>query len=92
MADIYLGISVLLILNILVGLIRVLKGPTAADRMLAAEMFSTSAVVILLLFATATGQDSLVDIALVFALLSAVAVVTFVSRLWIARDSKGEGA
>lgn len=92
MTELYLGAGVLLMINMLIGLIRVLRGPTAADRMLAAEMFSTSAVVILLLFAMATGRDSLVDVALVFALLSAVAVVTFVSRAWIAGDVRDEDA
>ncbi|OOG22707.1 multiple resistance and pH regulation protein F [Thioalkalivibrio denitrificans] len=87
MFEIYVIASLLLMVNILVGLARVLKGPTAADRMLAAEMFATSAVVILLLLATVSGEESLVDVALVFALLSAVTVVTFVSRFWIAGDS-----
>lgn len=72
----------LLMLNILVGLMRVLRGPTAADRMLAAEMFASSAIAITLLLAVVTRREALVDVALVFALLSALAVVTFVNRAW----------
>lgn len=91
MSGLYSILVVLLMLNILVGLVRVLRGPTAADRMLAAEMFSTSAVVIVLLLSALTGRQTFVDVALVFALLSALAVVTFVSRTWSAMQARDEG-
>lgn len=84
MAELHWFLIAVLMVNILVGLTRVLRGPTPADRMLAAEMFSTSAVVIVLLLAVAGGRDALLDVALVFALLSALAVVTFVHRAWTA--------
>ncbi len=89
-----LSILVLLLLaNIVVGLARVLRGPSAADRMLAAEMFSTSAVVILLLLAFILDAPALLDVALVLALLAALAVVTFVGRAWSELDVRdGEGA
>ncbi len=84
MTELYPVVALLLLLNIVVGLVRILRGPTAADRMLAAEMFGTSAVVIVLLMAFVTDNPSLVDVALVFALLAALASVTFVSRAWSA--------
>lgn len=91
----FLSILVLLLLaNIVVGLARVLRGPSAADRMLAAEMFSTSAVVILLLLAFILDAPALLDVALVLALLAALAVVTFVGRAWSEleiRDGDGTG-
>ncbi|TVR63739.1 MAG: multiple resistance and pH regulation protein F [Candidatus Competibacteraceae bacterium] len=87
MTEIYPLLALLLLLNIFVGLTRVLRGPTAADRMLAAEMFSTSVVVIVLLLSVVTDRPTLVDVALVFALLSALAVVTFVSRAWHALET-----
>ncbi len=61
---------------------RVLRGPTAADRMLAAQLFGTTAVAILLLLAEAAGSAALRDVALVFALLAAVTAVAFVRRAW----------
>ncbi|RFA36896.1 monovalent cation/H+ antiporter complex subunit F [Alkalilimnicola ehrlichii] len=82
MDDFLLYLVPVLLLNIVVGMVRVLRGPSAADRMLAAEMFSTSAVAVLLLLAIVGGNDILLDVALVFALLSALAVVTFVRRAW----------
>ncbi|MCC5857203.1 MAG: hypothetical protein JJT90_03540 [Ectothiorhodospiraceae bacterium] len=62
--------------------------------MLAAEMFSTSAVVILLLLAFILDAPALLDVALVLALLAALAVVTFVGRAWSEleiRDGDGTG-
>ena len=76
------GIASFLLLNLAAGLWRVMRGPTAADRMLAAQLFGTTAVAILLLLAEGTGEAALRDIALVFALLAAVAAVAFVQRVW----------
>jgi multicomponent Na+:H+ antiporter subunit F len=77
-----LGVAVFLLLNLAAGLWRVMRGPTAADRMLAAQLFGTTAVAVLLLLAEGMGDPSLRDIALVFALLAAVAAVAFVQRVW----------
>ena len=84
MSELFFALVIVLFLKIAVGLARVMRGPTAADRMLAAEMFSTSTVAIVLLLATITGRTAFADVALVFALLAALAVVTFVSRAWAA--------
>lgn len=95
-SDIHGIIVVILLLNIVIGLVRILRGPESADRMLAAEMFATSAVAIILILAVTMPSPALLDVALVFALLSALAVVTFVSRAWSALaapandDSDGE--
>ena len=64
---------------ILGGLVRVLRGPTRADRMLAAQLFGTTATAILTLLAVATGDRSLLDVALAFAVLAAVTLVAFVA-------------
>jgi multicomponent Na+:H+ antiporter subunit F len=73
-------LALFLLINLMVGMWRVLRGPTAADLMLAAQLFGTIAVSILLLLAQASNQSSLSDVALVFALLSAVTAVAFVRR------------
>ena len=82
MSVLLLGIAAFLVLNLAAGLWRVMRGPTAADRMLAAQLFGTTAVAVLLLLAEAMGEAALRDIALVFALLAAVAAVAFVQRVW----------
>ncbi len=78
----YLALALFLLLNLGAGMWRVLRGPTAADRMLAAQLFGTTAVAVLLLLAQAYGNAALRDVALVFALLAAVTAVAFVRRAW----------
>lgn len=82
MSEFYISVAVFLLLNLAAGLWRVMHGPTAADRMLAAQLFGTTAVAVLLLLAEGMGEAELRDIALVFALLAAVAAVAFVQRVW----------
>ncbi len=78
MDGLYLGIALFLLLNILLGMVRVLRGPSPADRMMAAQLFGTTGVAILLLLAQALAFPALRDVALVFALLGGLAVVAFV--------------
>lgn len=82
MQILYLALALFLLLNLGVGMWRVLRGPTAADRMLAAQLFGTTAVAVLLLLAQAYANPALRDVALVFALLAAVTAVAFVRRAW----------
>jgi multicomponent Na+:H+ antiporter subunit F len=86
----YLGLAVFLLVNLGGGLVRILRGPAPADRMLAAQLFGTTGVAILLTLAAATGMRGLRDVALVFALLGPVNAVVFVS--WTRRrESEQEG-
>lgn len=86
-----MGFAVVLLLTIIVGLYRVERGPTPADRMLAAQLFGTSGVATLLILAQALEEPALRDIALVFALLAAMAAVAFVKRAWYSGHSDSEG-
>ena len=80
--SIYIGFAVALLATIIVGLLRVERGPSPADRMLAAQLFGTSGVAMLLLLSVGLDTPSLRDVALVFALLAALTVVAFVKRAW----------
>ncbi len=82
----YIGVALFLLLTLVAGLWRILRGPTAADRMLAAQLFGTTAVACLLLLAQALEQPALRDIALVFALLAVVTAIAFVRRAWTAEN------
>ena len=82
MQTLYLALALFLLLNLSVGMWRILRGPTAADRMLAAQLLGTTAVAMLLLLAQADGNAALRDVALVFALLAAMTAVAFVRRAW----------
>lgn len=82
MTAVYVVVALFLLATLVAGLWRVLRGPGAADRMLSAQLFGTTAVACLLLLAEAGETPALRDVALVFALLAVVAVVTFVRRNW----------
>jgi len=82
----YLALALFLLLNLGAGMWRVVRGPTAADRMLAAQLFGTTAVATLLLLAESTATAVLRDVALLFALLAAVTAVAFVRRIRLERE------
>ncbi|HRQ04429.1 monovalent cation/H+ antiporter complex subunit F [Nitrosomonas halophila] len=82
MTLIYLMITCFLFLTLMAGMWRILRGPTAADRMLAAQLFGTTAVAILLILAQLAEQPAFRDAALLLALLATVTVVAFVHRAW----------
>ncbi len=82
MTAFYLGLASFLLITLAAGMWRILRGPSQADRMLAAQLFGTTAVAILLVLAQAMEQAALRDVSLVFALLAAVTVVAFVRRAW----------
>lgn len=83
MDDFLIVVAAFLIVNVGAGLIRVARGPSPADRMLAAQLFGTTGVAILLVLAQATDSPELRDVALVFALLAVVVSVAFVKRGWV---------
>jgi multicomponent Na+:H+ antiporter subunit F len=60
------------------GMVRIYRGPTLADRMLAALLCGTSGVAILLLICQAMAVRAATDIALVFVVLSVIASIAFV--------------
>ncbi len=82
MQNLYIILALFLLLNLLAGMWRILKGPAAADRMLASQLFGTTAVAILLLLAQIESLMALRDVALVFALLAAITAIAFVRRNW----------
>jgi multicomponent Na+:H+ antiporter subunit F len=78
---VYLGLALFLMLNVVGGLLRVARGPTRADRMLAAQVLGTAGVALLLVLGEVQSIPAMQDAALVFALLAAIAIVAFVKRV-----------
>lgn len=76
------GLAVLLLASLVLGLIRIWRGPGFADRMLAAQLFGTTGVAALLVLAELLHMPALRDVALLLALLAIVAVLAFVARVW----------
>ncbi len=82
MSEALAAVALLLLLALVAGVARIARGPTQADRMMAAQLFGTTAVAILLLLGAAFDAPALIDVALVVALLAVVAAVAFVRRSW----------
>lgn len=74
----YLGlIAVLLLATLLAGLVRVIRGPEPAARLMGGQLLGTTAVAILLVLSQMSGQRAFLDAAMVFVILAAVALVAF---------------
>lgn len=86
------GLALALLLTLIAGLIRVWRGPTVADRMLAAQLLGTTGAAILLLLAEGTGAPALRDVALVQSVLAATATIVFVRRWPLSTDGTGSDA
>ncbi len=84
------GVALFLVLTVLAGLARIGRGPTAPDRMLAAQLLSTTGTAILLLLAEGLSSPPLRDVAIVAALLASISTVVFVRR-WAATAGEPAG-
>lgn len=80
MAEFLITMAGVVLAVVAVGLTRVLRGPTDADRMMAAQLLGSGSVAALLLLAMGLGA-AIVDAAVILALLAAFAVATFVSSV-----------
>lgn len=78
MAEALIAAAAAVLLTALLGLLRVLRGPGLADRVMAAQLVGTGSIGALLLAGVATGQAALLDMALTLALLAAFAIVAMV--------------
>jgi multicomponent Na+:H+ antiporter subunit F len=75
----YLSVIIgLLLITLLGGLWPIVRGPTAADRMLAAQLFGTLGVAILVLLAALIQKPAVFNAALVLALLAPLVLIAFV--------------
>jgi multicomponent Na+:H+ antiporter subunit F len=72
--------ALLLLATLGAGLVRVVRGPTPSDRLMAAQLLGTTGIAVLLVLAPVVRVPALVDVALVFALLASVAVAAFTRR------------
>ncbi|MDZ7826957.1 MAG: monovalent cation/H+ antiporter complex subunit F [Gammaproteobacteria bacterium] len=70
--------ALILLVNLGLGMVRVYRGPTGADRMLAALLFGSTTVAVLLVLAEWTRIPALRDVALLFVMLAAITSVAFV--------------
>lgn len=94
-------VAVVLLAALLVGLIRIWRGPELADRMLTAQLFGTTGIALLLVLSELQDMAALRNAALLLALLAVMSTVAFSSRVWRAdrrlpqlsdEDERGDAA
>ena len=71
-------VTLIVLASVVAGMLRVLQGPTAADRMLAGLLLGSGGVAVLLLLANIMALSALNDVALVFVVLATATTATFV--------------
>ncbi|KYK22152.1 cation:proton antiporter [Thermoplasmatales archaeon SG8-52-4] len=79
----YLVVLGFLLLSIFLVIIRVLKGPTAPDRVVGLDTINTIVIVSMIVFGAATKNIIYIDVAIIYALLS------YISTLFIAKYLEG---
>jgi multicomponent Na+:H+ antiporter subunit F len=78
MVEFLLGAAAFILGMVALGLVRVLRGPTDADRIMAVQLLGTGGIAAVLLVGAASGESATVDVALILALLAAFAAFAFV--------------
>ena len=79
----YFVVLLVLFLSVIMAAIRIVKGPTAPDRVVRLDTINTIVIVAMVIFGAAFQEVIYIDVAIVYALLS------FVSTLFIAKYLQG---
>lgn len=72
---VYAAASLAVLVALALAVFRALAGPTVFDRVLAANMIGTSAIMILALFGFMTGRPEFLDIGILYALLNLISTL-----------------
>ena len=78
----YITLLIILSFMLLICLIRAVRGPRIADRLMAVNMMGTMVMVMISVLALMLGESYLVDICLIYAMISFLAVVVL-SKVYI---------
>ena len=78
MADFLMTAAGFVVVTVALGLVRILRGPGDADRIMAAQLLGTGGIAALLLWGEAMDAPAAADVALTLALLAAFVSVAFV--------------
>ncbi|WP_318570289.1 cation:proton antiporter [Salinigranum marinum] len=70
--DVLVAAAAAFVVASLVGVYRIVRGPTMPDRVIAVNVIGSNTVIIIALLAAAIGEPGALDIALVYALLNFV--------------------
>lgn len=77
MSEFLLAAAGFVLTMVALGLVRVLRGPGGADRMMAAQLLGSGGIATLVLGGAAIGDSSVIDVSLTLALLAAFASIAF---------------
>jgi multicomponent Na+:H+ antiporter subunit F len=80
MAEFLFGAAGFVLAMVALGLLRILRGPGDAERMMAAQLLGTGGIASLLLLGAAIDAPATVDVALTLALLTTFAAIAFVKK------------
>jgi multicomponent Na+:H+ antiporter subunit F len=80
----YIIVLIALLICIIIAIIRVVKGPTAPDRIVGLDTINTIVISSMIVFGAAFREVIYIDVAIVYALLS------FISTLFIAKYLEGD--
>lgn len=72
---ILMGCMVVLAILILISILRSVKGPKTADRIIAVNMIGTMTIVLIAILSVYRDEDYLADVCLIYAMVSFLAVV-----------------
>jgi multicomponent Na+:H+ antiporter subunit F len=86
MKEFLLAAAAAVLITVALGLLRILRGPGAADRVMAAQLLGTGGVAALLLSGVARGRPASLDLALTLAVLAAFASIAFVKGAALGQD------
>lgn len=78
----FIALLIMLSIMLLICLIRAVKGPRVADRLVAVNMMGTMVMVMISILALLLKEGYLVDICLIYAMISFLAVVV-ISKVYI---------
>lgn len=79
MSILYLSAASFILVMIALGLLRVLRGPGSADRLMAAQLIGSGGVAVLLLLSAAMEIPAIADVALMLGVLAVFASIGFVN-------------
>lgn len=77
MSEFLLAAAGFVLAMVALGLVRVLRGPGDADRLMAGQLLGSGGIAALLLGGAAIGDGAVVDVSLTLALLAAFASIAF---------------
>jgi multicomponent Na+:H+ antiporter subunit F len=81
MPEFLIAAAAFVLAMVALGLVRILRGPTDTDRLMAAELLGSGGIAALLLIAAATGVSAVTDMAVLLALLAVFATVFFTQAI-----------